>query len=123
MTQFCQCSQKCMQVEKFYLYEISYFKVEEIPYFAVVSEAPNLMLLACQPNITSNWGPDSLLYFVEEAFRLSRLRKVDTDMIKKDPALGTFLPAIANDYLPGTLNRRASHPRELDYTWVNKERS
>lgn len=107
---------------KFYLYEISCFKVEEIPYFAVVSEAPNLMLLACQPSITSNWGPDSLLYFVEEAFRLSQLRKVDTDILKKHPALGTFLPAIVNDYLSGHLKREDSNPRELDYTWVNKPR-
>lgn len=87
------------------------------------SEAPNALLLTVQPNLTTNWHQESLLGFVEEAFRLSKLRLVDTDLIKKDLGLATYLPAIANDYLPGSLNRDPSNPRELDYTWVNKPRS
>lgn len=86
------------------------------------AEAPNLMLLACQPTLRE-WTTSDLLSFVTEAFELSKIRKVNTDMVKKDQGLSTFLPAIANDYLPNIINRDPNHPRELDYTWVNKPRT
>lgn len=86
------------------------------------AEAPNLLLLTGQPSIR-DWSSESLLAFVNEAFALTHIRKVNTDMVKQDPGLSTFLPAIANDYLPNLINRVPSHPRELDYTWVNKPRT
>ena len=36
--------------------------------------------------------------------------------------LGVLLPAITNDYAPSGVPRNPAHPRELDYTWVNRNR-
>ncbi len=86
------------------------------------SEAPNALILAIQPTLKDNWTETSLLDFVQETLNLTSLRAVDTDMIKREPGLSVLLPAITNDYAPSGVQRNPAHPRELDYTWVNRNR-
>jgi hypothetical protein len=58
------------------------------------ARAPNVILLAVQPDVSKPWTSDALLSVVDEALELAQCRLVDLDATQRVPAL---LPAIYLD--------------------------